>query len=126
MVRFSVADDFLNMLLAQTWIASGLKVDVAAMLKSSTDSSIPFELKAGSIATLLGASDLLDIVDGDADIGLTLETLAPPLVSIHSGDEPRVRIDVPEMKLTFSADIEGVSTVWAVVIVHLSLELTKR
>ena len=125
MVRFSLADDFINMLLAQVWQVGGLKVDLAALLNSSEESAIPLQLNAASVSALLGAGALLDYVGPEAEIGLMLETHAPPLIQATAGAEPKVQIDVPELQLTFSVEIDGVSRVWAVVVVHLGIGLTR-
>ena len=58
-------------------------------------------------------------------MGLTLETHAPPIIQVHGGPSPKVQLDVPELQLTFSVDIDGESTVWAVVVVHLGIGLTR-
>jgi hypothetical protein len=125
MVRFSLADDFLNMLLAQVWQVGGLRVDLGALLDNAEEGAIPLQLNAGSVSALLRVPELLDHTAPDAKVGLILEMGAAPIVQAFGGAQKKVQIDAPEMQLTFSYDDNGVRVVWAVVVVHLGVGLTR-
>ena len=125
MIRFSLADDYLNMLLAQVWQVSGLRVDLGALLAGLEEGTLPLELNAAGVAALVGAPTLLDHTEADSKIGLVLETKAPPLVQAFGGANKKVQIDVPEMQLTFSYPSAEGQVVWAVIVVHVGIHLTR-
>lgn len=123
MLRLNLADDFINMILAQYWLANGLKIDLGDMLNQS-DAALPIQLNARTLSSLLSVPQLLDHVNPESEVGLSLLTKAPPIMqALKVG--PKAQVDLPEMELTFTVDHEGRDLVWAMVIAHLTIEVTR-
>jgi hypothetical protein len=121
MVRFSLADDFLNQLLGNIWRTGGLNLDVGALLAGSD--SLPVALNAGTFSLLVG-QDLLDYADRETPIGLRMRPLLPPIARIQNPEAGILKVTIADMMLDFSLDQPGATPVpWATVAAHLVLNV---
>lgn len=119
MVRFSVADDFINQLLGNLWRTGLLNLDIGSLLAGSD--SLPVDLNAGTFSLLVG-QDLLDYAERDTPIGLVMRPQLPPIAHVQNPEDGILKVTIADMLLDFSLDEPGVAPVpWATVAAHLIL-----
>jgi hypothetical protein len=103
MIRFSLADDFVNGLLGNLWRAGALHVaDIGEALGGEGgEGGIGLELNASTFALLVGA-DVLDYAPADTPVAISIEPLLPPVARIGGPDGETMQVIIADMMIGFS------------------------
>ncbi len=121
MLRFSLADDFVNQLLGNLWRTGLLNIDIGAALADGD--ALPLELNAGTFSLLVG-QELLQYGDRDTPIGLKMRPLLPPLGKIQDPAQGIMKVTMSELLLDFTIDVPGQAPIlWATVSSYLIMDV---
>jgi hypothetical protein len=125
-LRVGLADDFINQLLGALWRGGALELDLGALLAgllACGDGPSPFDLKAQTLATLMGARELLQHADGDTPVGLRLRAGLPPVLRLQKGDGKLMVIELGEAVFDFTLEKDGSSIPWASISMQLWVDV---
>lgn len=124
-LELALRGDFVNQLLGGLWRAGALDLDLGALLAqllACGEGSLPFALDAQTLATLMGARELLQHADGDTPVGLKLRMGMPPLLRLGQQEGRPLTLEVGEVVFDFTLE-DGTGRPWASIAVFLWVDL---